>query len=559
MELGALSGFLRKNPQFRSWITSMTKKLSLVTGLIVVACGFVSDAQSEKSIAPQQAIRHVVVLFQENVSFDHYFATYPNALNPDGDPPFHALPDTPKIEGLSEALLTHNPNATNPLNEAGRSNPFRLTRTQAATADQSHDYEAEQQAFNHGKMDLFPKSVGHPDGPRVPGEHPGVLATSGLTMGYFDGNTVTAYWNYAQRYAMSDHQFDVIFGPSTPGAINLASGQTNGAVNDQNAEGGIVADGNGGYTLISDPLPFGDVCASTSDALVHMTGRNIGDLLTEAKVSWGFYQGGFDLSVVNPNGTTGCRRSSMSSWTKSPKRDYVPHHEPFQYYASTANPKHTRPSSVPSIGKNDDGANHQYDTHDFFDAVSAGNFPAVNFIKAPAYQDGHAGYSTPLDEQQWVVKTINFLQQRPEWKNTVVIIAYDDSDGWYDHLKGPIVNGSETARDALDGLGKCGSGAKALAGTDPKTTHAQGRCGFGPRLPLLVISPWSKPNYVDHSITDQTSILRLIEDLYLGSKRIGGGSFDAHSGTLLGMFDFSKGTPQNATQLLLDPETGLTK
>jgi phospholipase C len=531
----------------------------LVGGFFCLAHGILT-AQSTDVHGARKAIQHVVVLFQENVSFDHYFGTYPHAMNPTGEPQFHALPGTPLVEGFSAELLSRNPNALNPQNEAGKTNPFRLGRDQAATADQSHDYGAEQQAFDQGRMDLFPKSVGHPDGPRVPGQHPGVLATSGLTMGYFDGNTVTAYWNYAQRYAISDHQFDVIFGPSTPGAINLASGQTNGVVNDQNAEGGIVADGNGGYTLINDPLPFGDICASTSDALVHMTGRNIGDLLNDAHVTWGFFQGGFDLSQVNDNGTTGCRRSSTSSWTKVLKRDYLPHHEPFQYYKSTANPKHIRPSSPTVVGKsNDGGANHQYDTHDFFDAVGAGNFPAVSFLKAAGYQDGHAGYSSPLDEQQWVVKVINFLQGRPEWKNTVVIIAYDDSDGWYDHLKGATVNGSATSQDALDSPGHCGNEAGALPGVDLKTIHAQGRCGFGPRLPLLVISPWSRQNYVDHTVTDQTSILRLIEDVYLGGKRIGGGSFDATSGSLLGMFDFSEATPKNVKKLVLDPLTGLVK
>jgi phospholipase C len=513
----------------------------------------------DTNVAKKQ-IRHVVILFQENVSFDHYFGTYPHALNLQGEPAFIALPGTPTVAGYDDELLTRNPNYLNPKNGAGRSNPFRLSREQAATADQDHGYGAEQQAFDGGKMDLFPASVGHPDGPRVVGEHPGVLATSGLTMGYFDGNTVTAYWNYAQHYAMSDHHFDVIFGPSTPGAINLASGQTNGVVNDQNAEGGMLPDGNGGFTMISDPNPINDLCSSTSDALVHMAGRNIGDLLTEANISWGFFQGGFDLRVVNPDGSTGCRRNSTSAWTKVRARDYVPHHEPFQYYQSTANPKHMRPSSPQAVGTNHDGgANHQYDTHDFFDAVKAGNFPTISYLKAAAYQNGHAGNSSPLDEQQWIVSVINFLEQQPEWDHTVVIIAYDDSDGWYDHLKAKTANGSATATDSLDEPGKCGDGAGALPGVKPETKHAQGRCGPGPRLPLLVISPWAKANYVDHTVTDQASIIRFIEDLYLDGKRIGGGSFDAQSGSLLGMFDFSKKMPQNAGKLLLDPDTGLVQ
>lgn len=207
----------------------------------------------------------------------------------------------------------------------------------------------------------------------------------------------------------------------------------------------------------------------------------------------------------------------------------------------------------------DGGANHQYDTHDFFDAVKAGNFPDVSFLKAPAYEDGHAGYSDPLDEQRWVVTVINFLQNQPEWNHTAVIIAYDDSDGWYDHAMARTTNGSQTAGDALDGAGKCGNSETALPGVNPATKHAQGRCGPGPRLPLLVISPWAKANYVDHTITTQPSIIHLIEDLYLNGERIGGGSFDAKSGSLLGMFDFSKGRPQNTKRLILNPGTGLVE
>jgi phospholipase C len=532
------------------------KSLREFVAVVMTVVSGTAPMYGASEVQPKDAIRHVVVIYQENVSFDHYFATYPVALNPPGDPRFIPQPGTPEVEGLSGELLTRNPNFLNEQNGNGRANPFRLRRDQAATADQDHNYQAEQLAYDGGKMDLFPKSVGSADGPRIPGEKAGVPSTTGLTMGYYDGNTVTAYWNYAQHYAMSDHQFDTVFGPSTPGAISLASGQTNGVVNDQNAQGGIVADGSGGFTIIADPQPSGDVCSSTSDALVHMTGRNVGDLLTAANVSWGFFQGGFDLTVVNPNGTTGCRRSSVSL-TALNKRDYLPHHEPFQYYKSTANPEHVRPKSVATIGTNLDGAaNHQYDLHDFVDAVKAGNFPAVSFLKAPAYQDGHAGYSTPLDEQRFVVGMINFLQQQPEWKHTVVIIAYDDSDGWYDHLTGPLVNGSESKLDQLSGAGKCGDMSTALGGISPETKHAAGRCGYGPRLPLLVISPWARPNYVDHSVTDQTSILRLIEDTFLNGARLGGGSFDEKAGSLKGMLDFSKGKPKNLRKILLDPGTG---
>src|ERR1700739_464959 len=100
-------------------------------------------------------IRHLVVVFQENVSFDHYFGTYPSATNPAGEPPFHARRGTPTVNGYTPALLTNNPNL-NPANGAGATNPFRLDRSQAVTADQNHGYTAEQKSFNAGLLDLFP-------------------------------------------------------------------------------------------------------------------------------------------------------------------------------------------------------------------------------------------------------------------------------------------------------------------------------------------------------------------------------------------------------------------
>lgn len=147
-------------------------------------------------------IKHLVVVFPENVSFDHYFGTYPKAENPNGEPKFIALPNTPSVNGLSAVLLEHNPNSLNKANREGAINPFRLDRSQAATADQNHDYMPEQLAFHAGLMDLFPKSVDK--GNIAPGPH-NRLNTTGLTMGYFDGNTVTALWNYAEHYAMSDN------------------------------------------------------------------------------------------------------------------------------------------------------------------------------------------------------------------------------------------------------------------------------------------------------------------------------------------------------------------
>jgi phospholipase C len=528
----------------------MQKALATSVAALMVATQILAPAavQAEQNGSTATPIKHVVVIFGENISFDHYFGTYPNATNPGNEPRFVAAPGTPSVNGLmSGGLLTSNPNLLNAANKTGATNPFRLDRSQAATADQDHDYTPEQQAFHGGLMDSFPEFTG------TPGPPPSGKATTGLVMGYYDGNTVTALWNYAQRFAMNDNSYDTNFGPSTPGAINLISGQTNGVTDQSNATGDVIEDGDGGFTLVSDADPIGDTCSTTTGAAVSFTGKNIGDLLNARGLTWGFFEGGFNLNKKNPDGSTGCARSHTSAITKTLKADYIPHHEPFQYYTQTANPKHLRPSSNAMIGRTDQ-ANHQYDTDDFLTALATGNLPAVSFLKAPGFQDAHAGYSDPLDEQTFVATVIDLLQLSPDWDSTAVIINYDDSDGWYDHQLGQIVNQSSTTMDALTGPNACGDGTNsALAG--PSAAHAQGRCGYGPRLPMMVISPYAKQNYVDHTMTDQTSIIRFIEDNWLDGERIGTGSFDAIAGSLNGMFDFSHRA--NNSRLFLDPNTGL--
>jgi phospholipase C len=530
------------------------KKMEKITApkqlLSLIAAGLIAlgpiQAAPDSSATTATPIKHLVVIFQENISFDHYFGTYPVALNPPGEPQFHAGPGTPTVNGLNKALKTHNPNL-NPLNGTGAANPFRLDRSQAVTADQNHDYMAEQQAADMGAMDLFPLYVGSAGPPPNGG---GVTSTTGLTMGYFDGNTVTALWNYAQHFAMNDNSYSSTFGPSTPGVINLVSGQTNGVGATLNGTGDEVDGGNGSLTVVGDPDPLGDVCSNATRNQVRMTSKNIGDLLNAAGVTWGSFMGGFNLNIHNLDGSTGCSRTSTG--LAGSTGDYIPHHAFFQYWASTANPNHTRPASLAEIGHNGP-ANHNYDLNDFIQGVKAGDYPAVSFIKARAFQDGHAGYSDPLDEQTFLVNLINLLQQY-SWNDTAVIILYDDSDGWYDHQLGPIVNTSSGMSDALTGPGMCGNPATALPGVNPKNAHALGRCGHGPRQPFLVISPWAKANFVDSTVTDQTSVLRFIEENWLGGRQIGQGSFDSLAGSINNMFDFSH-IRSNGT-LFLNPSTG---
>ena len=564
-----------------------------VAGLCVLPA--MSSAHAVQGGAPQtgtattaRPIQHLVVIFQENVSFDHYFGTYPQAANTDGQP-FTAAPGTPTVNGLNDALLTNNPNM---------SNPQRLSPAEAATCDQDHGYTDEQKAFDDGLMDNFVQATGKSltlaqclAAEKNPATPTGVNPDYAV-MDYYDGNTVTGLWNYAQHFAMSDNSYGTNFGPSTDGAVNVTSGNTYGTIcgptsavysSTPCADPTITTSSSatptpgspqsaGTGTIYSDADPYYDVCSSSQDghaatADIEQGGQNIGDLLNAKGLTWGWFQGGFASPGYVPGKPSTDNLSSVCTGSHtnilgSSSKDYSPHHEPFQYYRSTSNPLHLPPTSVAMIGRQDQ-ANHQYDLSDFWAAADSGNLPAVSYLKAPEYEDGHAGYSDPIDEQRFLAQTINHLESLPSWKSTAVVINYDDSDGWYDHQMGPIVSQSQTTLDSLTGnatrpvpgganSNQCGTNAAKVPQTTAGTPE-QARCGYGPRLPMMVISPFSKVNFVDGNTTDQSSIVRFIEDNWLGGERIGNGSMDAQAGSLDGMLDFSN---PSAPAVFLNPGTG---
>jgi phospholipase C len=506
-----------------------------------------SPSPNPATTATTTPIKHVVVLFDENVSFDHYFGTYPFATNPANESQFHAAPGTPDVNGLNDALLTANPNVND---------PQRLDPSQALTCDQNHGYSAEQSAFDGGLMDQFVQKTTGSGCTQTTFPDAGNYGPNGIVMDYYDGNTVTGLWNYAQHFTLNDNSYSTQFGPSSPGAINLVSGNTNGAT----AHGGTTTNIENG-TLIGDAEPLYDQCSNASTPLnsdgtpggvtASLSGANVGDLLNRQNITWGWFQGGFTPSAIT-SGRAICG-TSHNNIGNSPSADYSEHHEPFQYYASTSNPNHVSPTSVSQVGISDPSTtpagqaiNHQYDLSWFNKDLDAGSMPSVSYLKAPEYEDGHAGYSDPLDEQRFLVDEINKIEESKFWPSTAIVIAYDDSDGWYDHQIGPIIHQSQGPSDTLNGPGKCGSGATPPAQND--------RCGVGPRQPLLVISPWAKQNFVDNTFTDQSSILRFIEDNW-GLGRIGNESADSAAGKLDNAFDFNQKFG-HAPAVILDDNTG---
>jgi len=532
-------------------------------------------------------IKHVVVLFDENVSFDHYFGTYPNARNTDGTK-FTAKKGTPVPNNYTKhpALLVKK-SANNPKGNPNLVAPFRLGPERAWTCSQNHNYLPEQQAVNGGAMDMFVQKVSTNT---CSYGKPGVSTGYAETMGFYDGNTVTAMWNYAQNFAMSDNSWDDNFGPSTVGALNVVSGQTHGVMSydpksdDENPTQTATPDSydvhapdaNGVGTVTADPDPVYDDCADNNHTSANALGgmqssnKNIGDLLSAKGVTWGYFAGGFTPSTPWAGAGTYAACATKSSVNAEGKPfvgpgpdysatawDYNAHHNPFAYYKSTSNPHHFPGTPGVTIGAADPtndatktGANHQYDLSVFYDAVKKNQLPAVSYVKPIYAEDGHAGNSDPIDEQHFLVRTINAIEQSPEWSSTAIVIAYDDSDGWYDHVAPKIINGSNFTADNDTICTSAANAANPLGGY-------QDRCGPSQRLPLLVISPYAKKNFISHAATSQSSIVRFIEDNWLGGKRIGDGSFDAKAGKLSSFFNF-KAKP-NLSKVLLNANGSVKK
>jgi phospholipase C len=505
----------------------------------LVSAGYYRD--TNRTATP---IKHLVVIFDENESFDHYFGTYPYAANTDGTP-FYAKPGTPTVNGLYSKITKSGPAGPLLTNNPNKYDPQRLTHSEALTCDQNHDYLPEQQAENNGQMNMFVQFT-ESDDCSTTGEYYG---PPGIVMDYFDGNTVTGLWNYAQNYAMSDNNWDTTFGPSTEGAISASSGLSSGgyAVTPSGTKttdaGAVTPDG----TVYGDLDPYYDECSDSNHTSTNpegvLTGENIGDLLNSRHVTWGWFQGGFAPTSSNSGGAVcGAQSENIDG---SALNEYTPHWEPFQFNATTANPAHLPPSSEAAIGHTDQ-ANHQYDVSDFFETLKHGNMPSVSYLKATTAQSGHPGESDPLDEQQWIVNTVNQIEQSKYWASTAIVITYDDSDGWYDHVAPKLLNGSDNS--SID-TAMCEETAVTVG-------SGNGRCGYSQRLPMIVISPYTRDNYVSSNLTDTTSVVKFIEDNWLHGERIPG-SFDATSGSLDapgGLLDFW--VRPHFQPVILNPTTG---
>ncbi|MDB5084569.1 MAG: hypothetical protein JWN30_1455 [Bacilli bacterium] len=413
----------------------MNKKMTVASTLIATAALAaplgLTQVKADNAQSTNSPIKHTVVIFQENRSFDNYFGTYPSA------PGFQALPGTPNVNGIPAGSVNYDVYGT-------PHTPYLFPSNQLQTQDVDHGFNDMVKMYDNGLMDKFYQV-----------NEAQAAGKGTIAMGYYDYHALPAYWQYAQHFAMADNWFQPVFGPSTPGALYLVAAQS--GTKDQPIKG--------------DPTPKNGPYGGDnpkSALSYNLTNTNIGDELSSANKSWAWYQGGYAANDAT----------------------YSPHHNPFQYFQNYEDGKYK---------------NNLKDYNNLATDITNNNLPAVSFVKADYPNDEHPGYSTPAGED-FAVKTINAIMNSPYWKDTAIIITYDESGGYWDHVAPPQV-----------------------------TPGPDGLQGEGPRVPAIVISPYAKQNYVSHVQYDHTSILKFIEWNY-GVQALN--NRDANANNLLDFFDF---------------------
>ncbi len=451
--------------------------------LPVLAAGFFAANLALGNLAILQAqssglqkINHVVVIYQENWSFDSLYPTFPgaNGIDQAGATIQQVDKDGKPYVTLPQPLnTTFSPAAPDPRFPADLPvAPFDAAKYVAAnqlTGDAVHRYYQEQYQIDGGKMDKF---VAWSD-------------AAGLVMSYYDATNMPE-GKLAQQFTMLDNFFHAAFGgsflnhqflicacaptwPDAPANI-VAQLDANGVMT---KDGQVTPDGfaiNTSYT-INTPHP-----ASVTDQnllVPQQTAATIGDRLSEQNVSWAWYSGGWNTAVLGHG---------------DPLFQY--HHQPFAYYANYADGTPGR-------------ADHLRDEQDFYTDVVGGKLPAVTFIKPLGPDNEHPGYATLLTGQQHVADLVSTIQNSKYWTDTAIIITYDEHGGRWDHVAPPVID----------------------------------KWGPGLRVPTIVVSPFAKKGFVDHTQYDTTSILKLIEERW-GLQPLG--TRDAATGDLSTAFDFSQ-------------------
>jgi phospholipase C len=448
---------------------------ALVTILLVLCPFFAAWGSDRKN--PIEEIEHVIVIYQENWSFDGLFGKFPgaNGLANAGDAvrqvdkagkPLDKLPrplDTSKKPAVPDTRFP----AELPVA------PYDLTRFVAPgekTGDMVHRFYQNQYQIDGGKNDRF---VAWSD-------------NGGLVMSYYDA-TDMPLGRLAREYTLADNFFQAAFGGSflnhfwlvcactpvwsNPPGDKVVTLDANGVLIKDNI---VTPDGYAVNTAYSVHQPHPASEADTRKLLPPQTMPTIGDRLTQKGVSWAWYSGGWDDALAG-----------------KPDKTFQFHHQPFAYFAAYGDNTEARQE-------------HLKDEKRFLDDLKGGRLPSVTFIKPLGADNEHPGYANSLQGQQHVADLVKAVKESRYWPKTVVVVTYDENGGRWDHVAPPKVD----------------------------------RWGPGTRIPAVIISPYARKGFVDHTFYDTTSILKLIEKRWgivpLGSR-------DAAANDLTNVFDFGAG------------------
>jgi phospholipase C len=463
------------------------RRIAAAAVCLLLAAGWNTPGASAAPAPLQTNIKHVFVIYQENWSFDALYGRFPGANGYANGA--NAVPQIDKVTGapiatLPQPLINGAPDP-NFAGVAGRPvGPYDASlfaKPSQLTGDIVHRFYQQQSQLDGGKMDKFMTWSDNP----------------GLVFSTFDVSPMPE-GRLAAAYTLADNGFQSAFGgsflnhfwlicactpvfPNAP-ASAIATLDATGKQLALDASGKIVHDGfvtpdgfavNTAFT-VNSPHPK---IVPAANLLPSQTVPTIGDRLSAAKVSWKWYAGGWnDALAGNPDPT------------------FQFHHQPFAYFANYAD-------GTPAK------AAHLQDETNFSADLKNKTLPAVSFIKPIGANNEHPGYATLMAGQQHVADLVAAIQSSPYWKDSAIIITYDENGGRWDHVAPPVVD----------------------------------RWGPGTRVPFIVISPWAKHGFVDHTQYETVSILAFIEKLYnlqpLGTR-------DAAANPFSGAFDFTQAAPR---------------
>lgn len=457
-------------------------------------------AQSPATKSNLDAIHTIVVIYAENRSFDHLYGDFPGAnglrnlsgaqttqLDRNGAP----LASLPPVPGSGLTVPSDPKQITTEATRGHPNRPYALDDPKGY--DVGFDYKL------HDLVHAFYQNQMQIDGGRND-KFAAYSDAGGEVMGHFDGSKM-ALWKIAQEYTLADNLFQGAFGSSFLNHQYLICAcapfdfktKTDPKTYESNisvveADGvSLKLDPGGPASALDGPPRFVHYAVLTPDfygvntmqppyqpsdnapanggdtrfadaekpnTLSPQVTATIGDRLNDAGIGWAWYSGAWQIALDGGAALT--------------KVAFQYHHQPFNYYVNYAPGKDARTQHLRDGGQ--DGAS-------FIADIDAGKLPQVTFYKPQGSQNQHAGYAIISAGDAHIVDVIAHLQKSPQWPNMVVVITYDENGGWWDHVAPPKGD----------------------------------RWGPGTRVPAIIVSPFAKRGYVDHTQYDTGSIQRLID------------------------------------------------